>query len=78
MRPHLSPSIVRSVQMGVPDVRKMDGSELQKTLERPEHRKGMEVQNRMREVKRYGTYSVGVKDLASAYVLCAVPSPRRI
>ena len=61
---------VRSVRMGVPDAQKMDGSELRNTLERTEHGKGMEVQNRMREVKRYGTYSVGVKDLASAYVLC--------
>ena len=33
-------------------------------------KKGRKVCNRMREGKRCGTYSVGVKDLASAYVLC--------
>ena len=33
-------------------------------------KKGREVRNRMREGKGCGTYSVGVKDLASAYVLC--------
>ena len=33
-------------------------------------KKGQKVWNGMREVKRCGTYGVGVKDLASAYVLC--------
>ena len=33
-------------------------------------KKRWEVWNRMREGKGCGTYSVGVKDLASAYVLC--------
>ena len=33
-------------------------------------KKGRKVWNGMREVKRCGTYGVGVKALASAYVLC--------
>ena len=33
-------------------------------------RKGAEVRNEMRKRGRCGTYNVGVKDLASAYVLC--------
>ena len=33
-------------------------------------KKGLRGVDRMREGKGYGTYSVGVKDLASAYVLC--------
>ena len=33
-------------------------------------KRGCEVRNGTREGKRYGMYSVGVKDLASAYVLC--------
>ena len=33
-------------------------------------KKGREVQNGMREGKGCRTYSIGVKDLASAYVLC--------
>ena len=59
--------------MGVPDARKMDGtdgSELRNTLEGTEHGKGAEVRNEVRKKGRCGTYNVGVKDLASAYVLC--------
>ena len=45
------------------DARKMDGtggSELRNTLEGTEHGKK----------RKSGTYNAGVKDLASAYVLC--------
>ena len=48
----------------------MDGSELQNTLEGTEHGKGAEVRNEVRKKGRCGTYNVGVKDVASAYVLC--------
>ena len=34
------------------------------------HGKGAEVRNEVRKKERCGTYNVGVKDLASAYVLC--------
>ena len=57
----------------MPDARKtdrMDGSELQNTLEGTEHGKGAEVRNEVRKKGRCRTYNVGVKDLASAYVLC--------
>ena len=57
----------------MPDARKtdgMDGSELRNTLKGMEHGKGAEVRNEVRKKGRYGTYNVGVKDLASAYVLC--------
>ena len=61
---------VKYVQKGCWMHGKTDGSELWNTLEGMEHGKmGWEV-DRMREGKGYGTYSVGVKDLASAYVLC--------
>ena len=43
-----------------------DGSELRNMLKGTEHWKGAEV----RRKGGYGTYNVGVKDLASAYVLC--------
>ena len=43
-----------------------DGSELRNTLKGTEHGKGAEV----RRKGGYRTYNVGVKDLASAYVLC--------
>ena len=33
-------------------------------------RKGAEVRNEVRKKGRCGTYNIGVKDLASAYVLC--------
>ena len=56
--------------MGVPNARKTDGSELRNTLEGTGHRKGAEVRNEVRKMERCGTYIVGVKDLASAYVLC--------
>ena len=41
--------------------------------------KGAEVWNGVRKEGRCGTYNVGVKDLASAYVLCPckVVIPRR-
>ena len=51
----------------MPNARKTDGSELRNTLDGTERRKGAEVRN---EVRKRGTYNVGVKDLASAYVLC--------
>ena len=35
-----------------------------------EHGKGAEVRNKVRKKGEYGAYNVGVKDLASAYVLC--------
>ena len=57
----------------MPDARKtdgMDGSELRNTLKGTEHGKGAEVRNEVRKKGRYGTYNVGVEDLASAYVLC--------
>ena len=55
----------------MPDAWKLDGSELRDTLEGTEHEKRDErCGNRMRKRKRCGIYSVGVKDLASAYVLC--------
>ena len=47
-----------------------DGSELQNTLKGMEHGKGAEVRNKVRKKGEYGAYNVGVKDLASAYVLC--------
>ena len=47
-----------------------DGSELQNTLKGKEHGKGAEVRNKVREKGEHGVYNVGVKDLASAYVLC--------
>ena len=47
-----------------------DGSELQNTLEGTEHRKRAEVRNEVRKQGKCRTYNVGVKDLASAYVLC--------
>ena len=47
-----------------------DGSELWNTLKGMEHGKGAEVRNEVRKKGEYGTYNVGVKDLASAYVLC--------
>ena len=47
-----------------------DGSELQNTLKGKEHRKGAEVRNKVREKGEHAAYNVGVKDLASAYVLC--------
>ena len=47
-----------------------DGSELRNTLKGMEHGKGAEVWNEVRKKGEYGTYNVGVKDLASAYVLC--------
>ena len=54
----------------MPNARKMDGSELRNTLEGTGYGKGAEVQNEVRKRERCGTYIVGVKDLASAYVLC--------
>ena len=65
--------------MGVPDARKTDESELRNMLDGTGHgirwrerdmEKGRKVQNKMRKGERCGTYIVGVKDLASAYVLC--------
>ena len=59
--------------MGVPNARKTDRtdrSELRNTLEGAEHGKGAGVRNEVRKKGRCGTYNVGVKDLASAYVLC--------
>ena len=47
-----------------------DGSELRNTLKGKEHGKGAEVLNKVREKGEHGAYNVGVKDLASAYVLC--------
>ena len=47
-----------------------DGSELRNTLKGEEHRKGAEVRNKVREKGEHGAYNVGVKDLASACVLC--------
>ena len=61
---------VKDVQKGCWMHGKMDGSELWNTLEGMEHGKRSWEVDRMREGKGYGTYSVGVKDLASAYVLC--------
>ena len=54
----------------MPNARKTDGSELWNTLEGTEHGKGAEVRNEVRKKGICGTYNVGVKDLASAYVLC--------
>ena len=42
-----------------------DGSELRNTLKGMEHGKGAEVRNEVRKKGEYGTYNVGVKDLAS-------------
>ena len=56
-----------------PNARKTDGtdgSELRNTLKGMEHGKGAEVRNEVRKKGRYRMYNVGVKDLASAYVLC--------
>ena len=57
--------------MGVLNAWKTDGLELWNTLEGTEHGKGVEVRNEVRKMERCGTYIVGVKDLASAYVLCS-------
>ena len=53
-----------------------DGSELWNTLKGTEHGKGAEVRNEVRKKGRYRTYIVGVKDLASAYVLCPLLAER--
>ena len=57
----------------MPDARKTDGtdgSKLRNTPEGTKHGKGVKVRNEVRKKGRCGTYNVGVKDLASAYVLC--------
>ena len=56
--------------MGVLNAWKTDGSELRNTLERTEHGKGRRCGTKGGNRGRCGTYNVGVKDLASAYVLC--------
>ena len=63
----LSAVVVRRRTDGVPNARKTDGSELRNMLD------GTEMQKRggsMERKGRCGTYNVGMKDLASAYVLC--------
>ena len=45
-----------------------DGSELRNTLKGKEHGRGAEVRNKVKGEHR--AYNVGVKDSASAYVLC--------
>ena len=54
----------------MPNARKMDRSELQNTLDGTEMRKRGGRTEQSEEKGRCGMYNVGVKDLASAYVLC--------
>ena len=54
----------------MPNARNTDRSELRNTLDGTECGKRAEVRNEVRKKGRCGTYNVGVKDLASAYVLC--------
>ena len=59
--------------MGVPDAQKTDGtdgSELRKYAGGDGTRKRGRSVERSEEKGRCGTYNVGVKDLASTYVLC--------
>ena len=55
-----------------------DGSELQNTLKGMEHGRGAEVRNKVRKKGRYGTYNVGVIDLASAYDMCCALASRNV
>ena len=69
----VSAHVVKETYGREPNARKTDGtdgSELRNTLKGMDHGRGAEVRNKVRKKGRYRTYNVGVKDLASAYVLC--------